>query len=258
MSAKNSDRIAWVFYSKGERNVWTAAAPDFKPVNLTGFLRDEVFEIPDIYITDDGKTVVFIKGGRPNSEGWVTNSRSDPDGMEQAIWAVRTDTGQLWRVAPGRNPVLSPDGRWLLLVKEGLIYRAPLIPPSNPESIQEPEILFRAAGQNGSPRWSPNSNQVAFVTRRNDHSYIGVFDIEQRKITWIAPKEKAGLYMGTNFLAVMVGGLSSGVYTWLSGKFNDAGHSDYVWYTLAAHLVVAILVLNLFTRLAGEFTEREE
>jgi len=187
VSAKNADRIAWVFNSKGERNVWTAAAPDFKPVNLTGFARDEVFEIPEVHITDDGKTVVFVKGGDPNSEGWVTNSRSDPDGMEQAIWAVRTDTGQLWRVAAGRDPVLSPDGKWLLLVKEGLIYSAPLIPPSYPKSIPEPELLFKAAGQNGSPQWSPDSTRIAFVTRRNDHSFIAVFDTVKRKITWIAP-----------------------------------------------------------------------
>jgi len=187
VSAQNADRIAWVFYSKGERNVWTAAAPDFKPVNLTGYARDEVFEIPDVYITKDGKTVVFVKGGRPNSEGWVTNSRSDPDGMEQAIWAVRTDTGQLWRVAAGRDPVLSPDGQWLLVVKEGLIYSAPLNPPTDPKDVPEPELLFKAAGQNGSPRWSPDSTRIAFVTRRNDHSFIGVFDTIKRKITWIAP-----------------------------------------------------------------------
>ncbi len=187
ISARKADRIAWVFNEKGARNVWTAAAPDFKPVNLTGFAQDEVFEIPDVSITDDGKTVVFVKGGRPNSEGWVTNPRSDPDGMEQAIWAVKTDTGQLWRVAAGRGPVISPDGQWLLVMKEGLIYSAPLTPPVDPKNVPKPELLFKAAGQNGSPQWSPDSMRIAFVTRRNDHSFIGVFDTIKRKITWIVP-----------------------------------------------------------------------
>ena len=189
VSAKKVDRIAWAMHLKGERNIWTAAAPDFKPVNLTGYIKDEVFEIPEVYITDDGKTVVFVKGGRPNSEGWVTNPKSDPDGMEQAVWAVRPDGGKPWRIGLGSNPVLSPDGLWLLIVKEGLIYKYPLTPPSGPQTqaVPEPELLFRAAGQNGSPQWSPDSTRIAFVTRRNDHSFIGVFDIAKRKITWISP-----------------------------------------------------------------------
>ena len=47
-AAKRADRLAWIMNDRGARNVWTAAAPYFKPVNLTGFGRDEVFEIDGV------------------------------------------------------------------------------------------------------------------------------------------------------------------------------------------------------------------
>ncbi len=186
-SAKKADRIAWIFYHQGERNVWTAAAPDFKPVNLTGYAKDEVFELPDVYLTEDGKTAVYVKNGRPNSEGWVTNPDSGADGREQEIWAVRMDGGTPWKLTTGANPVLSPDGNWVLIVREGLIYRLSLSPPSDKNSETEPELLFRAAGQNGNPRWSLDSTRIAFVSDRKDHSFVGIFDPAERKITWMSP-----------------------------------------------------------------------
>jgi dipeptidyl aminopeptidase/acylaminoacyl peptidase len=187
VAAAKVDRIAWIMNDRGARNVWTAAAPDFRPVNLTGFARDEVFEIDEVRLTDDGRTAVFVKGGSPNAAGWVTNSDSDPDGREQAVWAVRTDGGRPWRVAAGSEPVLAPDGLSALLVKDGLIYRASLAPRQDPGQAPAPELLFRAAGRNGTPRWSPDGGRIAFVSNREDHSYIGVFDPARRKIVWIAP-----------------------------------------------------------------------
>jgi len=79
----------------------------------------------------------------------------------------------------------------------------------------------------------------------------------QEYITWIAPKEKAGLYMGANFLATAIGAFSGPIYTGLYGRFDAMGHPDYVWYTLAAHIVLAIVVINLFVKLFGEFSEQE-
>jgi dipeptide/tripeptide permease len=80
----------------------------------------------------------------------------------------------------------------------------------------------------------------------------------QEYITWIAPKEKAGLYMGSNFLAVGIGGFTSGItYTTLYGHVKDLGHPEWAWYALAVHFVLAIVVLNLFVRFFGEFSERE-
>ena len=81
----------------------------------------------------------------------------------------------------------------------------------------------------------------------------------QEYITWIAPKEKAGLYMGTNFLALGIGGALSGVvYTSLYGHFDGQGHSEYTWFVLAAHFILGMIVLTLFTKKWGQFKEMEE
>jgi dipeptide/tripeptide permease len=78
----------------------------------------------------------------------------------------------------------------------------------------------------------------------------------QEYITWIAPKEKAGIYMGTNFLAVFVGAVTSGVtYTPLFGRFEAAEHPEWIWYVLAVHLVVSVVVLWGYLKLFGEFEE---
>lgn len=80
----------------------------------------------------------------------------------------------------------------------------------------------------------------------------------QEYITWIAPKEKAGLYMGSNFLAVGIGSFSGLIYTPLYGRFSDAGHPEYVWYVLAGHLLVGIVALLIFQRVAGGFVQQEQ
>jgi POT family proton-dependent oligopeptide transporter len=81
----------------------------------------------------------------------------------------------------------------------------------------------------------------------------------QEYIMWIAPKEKAGLYMGTSFLATFIGAFLSGiVYTGMLGTFQEMGHPEYTMYTLAAHLIVGIIVIYIFTKTLGEFKELEE
>ena len=81
----------------------------------------------------------------------------------------------------------------------------------------------------------------------------------QEYITWLAPKEKAGLYMGSNFLAIMIGAFLSGfTYTILYGVFQKMGLPGFIWYTLAAHLVFGTIVIFLFMRTGRELKEREE
>src|ERR1700730_8852989 len=99
VAARKADRVAWVDYAEGKRNAYAAAAPLFAPVRLTNFQKDDGIMMSEIRISDDGSTVVFLRGERPNREGWSPNPTADPNGPEHAIWAARTSAaGGAWRV----------------------------------------------------------------------------------------------------------------------------------------------------------------
>src|SRR5688572_24631465 len=118
-SARKVDRVAWMTYDRGLRNVYTAAAPDFRPVRLTRFLEDDGTDLTNVSLSDDGSIAVFIRGSAPNRVGWVANPSHDPAGAEREIWAVRTAGGPAWRVTAveAGAPALAPDGRHVLYVK---------------------------------------------------------------------------------------------------------------------------------------------
>jgi dipeptidyl-peptidase-4 len=190
-SAKKADRIAWFEFERGRRNVFTAAAPDFKPVRLTQFPDDDGTDLTSLDISDDGAIVVFVRGHDPNAKGWVANPSQFPDGSEQAIWAVRVREGKPFRLAAGSKPALSPDGKWAVFVKEGQIYGVALTQGVRTEqTVAVKEGLapfFRTWGTNSAPVWSPDGRKIAFVTDRQDHSFVGVYDLASRKIMYLAP-----------------------------------------------------------------------
>src|SRR6185503_2488237 len=67
-TAKKADRIAWMTYDRGMRNVYTAAAPAFTPMRLTNFLKDDGVDLTDVSLSDDGSVAVFVRGSAPNRD----------------------------------------------------------------------------------------------------------------------------------------------------------------------------------------------
>ncbi len=197
-AARKSERLAWVTYERGMRNVYTAAAPDWKATRITSFPNDDGVDVGSVRLSDDGAVAIFVRGAGQNRVGWSANPSHDPNGPDRAVWAAKTDGSGAWRLASvmntevgggrgGGSPELSPDGKHVIFVRDGQIYHA-RVARGAASSMDTAGVAFiKEWGRQSAPTWSPDGSKIAFVSTRDNHSFIGLYDVAKRTVNFLAP-----------------------------------------------------------------------
>lgn len=180
ITAPKGDKAAWVFDSQGKRNIWIAEAPDFKSRQLTRYDRDDGQDLTGLVFSPDGRWIAYVRGGEANSNGDVPNPASDPTGARQEVWVVNTRTGAALSLVEGEQPLFSPACDAVLFNRNGSLWTVPV-------GGGHEKKLFEIRGSVTSAVWSPDGSQLAFVSQRDDHSFITLYDVRSSRLRFIQP-----------------------------------------------------------------------
>jgi dipeptidyl aminopeptidase/acylaminoacyl peptidase len=188
VSATRAERVAWVFDFKGARNVWVADGPKFAARQVTAYTGDDGEPIASLRITPDGRTLVYVRGSETNDAGQVANPTSEVWARKQQVWAVDVDgggprlLGEMGCNEEGCEDVeLSPDGQFAVWAARKQLWIAPV------SGATPGHQLTDVRGDNTSPRWSPDGRQIAFVSNRDDHSFIAIYDFGRDNVHYLSP-----------------------------------------------------------------------
>ncbi|HUE00199.1 MAG TPA: prolyl oligopeptidase family serine peptidase [Bryobacteraceae bacterium] len=176
-------RIAWVYNARGVRNIWVAEPPAYRGHSVTSYAADDGQEISELQWSPDGHAIVYVRGEGANGAGEYPNPTSDPSGAEQQVWVVALEGAgdqkgpQL--IGEGNQPAVSPASGHVAFVRKGQIWSAPL------DGKEKAEQLIHARGQNGDLHWSPDGARLVYVSRRGNHSFVGIYDASAKTVHYL-------------------------------------------------------------------------
>lgn len=191
---KQGEGIFLIRVQDGERHRLTSPPPgDYD--SLPAFSPNGKFLAFARYITNSVMDLFLIPlaGGRIRQltfdrrqiEGisWMPDSRSIVYSSNRSgtfcLWRIQVSGGQPWLIAAGTGnatePVVARDGKRIAYTdtfENTSIWRI----PSRPEGAQSPERLIFSSRRDDSPQYSPDGEEIAFVSNRSGSWQIWVCD----------------------------------------------------------------------------------
>ena len=173
-------RAAWVLNEAGVRNIWVAEGATGRARRLTSFTKDDGQDLGELAWTADGESLLFVRGGDFENGGENPNPDLSSTTPDQSIWSVSFADGKMRKLTEGQAPAVSPSGDSIAFIRSSQIF---LMGPDGNNIV----AAVTSKTNPSSLEWSPSGKQLAFVSSRRDHSFIGLYTPANKTLDFIDP-----------------------------------------------------------------------
>ncbi|MDQ1452045.1 MAG: hypothetical protein QOK38_1911 [Acidobacteriaceae bacterium] len=195
-------RVAWIANDQGRRNIWVAQLGSHASAQqITHYTEDDGQEISGLAWSADGEWLAYTRGGDAE---WPERPAPNPAlltaGVKQEMWLVSVsgkdaNGGTARDIGEGHGGTISPRGDVIAYLLHGQIWTVNLKDAGSlKDAAAKPRQLLQARGEEQDLRWSPDGSALAFVSARDDHSFVGVYRFATKTLEYLAP----GTYSDSN------------------------------------------------------------
>src|SRR5579872_6567247 len=166
--------IVYEIDQQGKRSIWTARAPQYEPKEIVAYNDDNGQSVGSVRISADGSHVVYVYGNSENPSLGLTKP-------QEQVWSVDVASGRRVMLGLGTGPAISADGSQVAFVSGGAVWTAPI------DASTPAKQLFYDQGKDWDLQWAPRGDALAFVSARDDHSFIGVYRGADHPLEFLVP-----------------------------------------------------------------------
>jgi dipeptidyl aminopeptidase/acylaminoacyl peptidase len=174
------NRVAWVLFEQGKRNIYLASAPDWKARRASSFNEDDGQEIDEIVWSRDGSALFFTRGGDFEMQRDVPNPALSVTKPDQSIWILRMDGSAPKKLVEGSATETCNGNGGIVYLKAGQIWQA----AADGSGAKQ---LVSLKGQANELTCSPDGSELAFVDGRKTHRLIALYSFTQRALQYPDP-----------------------------------------------------------------------
>jgi len=180
ISSGDGKTIAWVFNDKGSRNIYSADADGNNVKRVTNYSGDDGMDLGDLQLTPTGAQVIYVRGNPPNNHGETANPAFLQTSTERVVYLIEISNGNPKKISNGFSPRISPDGKHVAFISGAQIWLTSLT-----DTSVKPEKLFQSRGTQSNIQWSPDGQAIAFVSNREDHSFVGIYQLGNKMVKFV-------------------------------------------------------------------------